>query len=88
MVNTSEENFIYSERLEKLQRNFQDVPGFSGFSRMCLMIILKVTKNQGFTPSLENTVLEKPQRGSRVKRQLTKGSNTLKQFGDFCQRIV
>ena len=25
------------------------------------MIILKVTKNQGFTPSLESTILEKPQ---------------------------
>ena len=28
------------------------------------MIILKVTKNQGFILSLENTFLEKPQRGS------------------------
>ena len=36
---------------------------FSG--KMCLMIVLKVTKKQGFTPSLENTVLEKPQ--GRVK---------------------
>ena len=32
---------------------------FSG--KMCLMIILKVTKKKGFTPSLENTVLKKPQ---------------------------
>ena len=32
---------------------------FSG--KMCLMIILKVTKNQGFTLSLEDTVFEKPQ---------------------------
>ena len=32
------------------------------FSRkMCLMIILKVTKNQGFTISLEDTFFEKPQ---------------------------
>ena len=30
---------------------------FSG--KMCLMIILKVTKNQGFTPSLEEIFLEK-----------------------------
>ena len=29
--------------------------------KMCLIIILKVAKNQGLTPSLENTVLEKPQ---------------------------
>ena len=36
---------------------------FSG--KMCLMIVLKVTEKQGFTPSLENTVLEKPQ--GRVK---------------------
>ena len=32
---------------------------FSG--KMCLMIILKVTKNQGFTLSLEDTFFEKPQ---------------------------
>ena len=32
---------------------------FSG--KMWLMIILKFTKEQGFTLSLENTVLEKPQ---------------------------
>ena len=34
---------------------------FSG--KMWLMIILKVTKNQGLTLSLENTFLEKPQGG-------------------------
>ena len=28
---------------------------------MCLKIILKVTKNQGFTLSLEDTFFEKPQ---------------------------
>ena len=28
---------------------------------MCLMIILKVTKNQGFTLSLEDTLFKKPQ---------------------------
>ena len=32
---------------------------FSG--KMCLMIILKVTKIQGFTLSLEDTLLEKSQ---------------------------
>ena len=31
---------------------------FSG--NMCLMIILKVTKTQGFTLSLEDTLFEKP----------------------------
>ena len=34
---------------------------FSG--KMCLIIILKATKNQGFTLSLEDTFFEKPQRG-------------------------
>ena len=34
--------------------------------KMCLKIILKVTKNQGLTLSLEDTFSEKPQ-GSRVK---------------------
>ena len=34
---------------------------FSG--KMCLMIILKVTKNQGFTLSLEDIFFEKPQGG-------------------------
>ena len=35
------------------------------FSRkMCLKIILKVTKNQGFTISLEDTFFEKPQGGN------------------------
>ena len=34
---------------------------FSG--KMCLRIILKVTENQGFTLSLENTFFEKPQGG-------------------------
>ena len=29
--------------------------------KMCLAMILKVTKNQGFTPSLEKKILEKPQ---------------------------
>ena len=29
--------------------------------KMCVMTILKITKKQGLTFSLENTVLEKPQ---------------------------
>ena len=32
---------------------------FSG--KMCFKIILKVSKNQGFTLSLEDTIFEKPQ---------------------------
>ena len=35
--------------------------------KMCLKIILKVTKNQGFTLSLEDTFFEKPQVGGGVK---------------------
>ena len=36
------------------------------FSRkVCLMIILKVTKNEGFTFLLEDTFFEKPQGGVR-----------------------
>ena len=34
---------------------------FSG--KMCFEIILKVTKNQGFTLTLEDTFFEKPQGG-------------------------
>ena len=33
-------------------------------AKMSLMIILKVTKNKDSTPSLKNTILEKPQVGS------------------------
>ena len=51
LANIGEENFISSEPLEEYQLN------------LCPTIILKVTKNQGFTPSLENTALEKPQGG-------------------------
>ena len=34
---------------------------FSG--KMCFKVILKVTKNLGFTLSLEDTFFEKPQEG-------------------------
>ena len=49
-------------KLEKLDI-FQTTWGISMkfLGKMCLIIILKVAKNQGLTPSLENTVLEKPQ---------------------------
>ena len=35
--------------------------GGGQFDPMCLIIILKVTKNQGFHLSLEDTLFEKPQ---------------------------
>ena len=38
---------------------------FSG--KMYLMIILKVTKNQGFNLGLEDTIFKKPQRQGGVK---------------------
>ena len=34
--------------------------------KRCLMIILKVTEKQGFTPSLERTALGKPQVGVKL----------------------
>ena len=34
--------------------------------KMCLSIILKVRKNQGFTLSLEDTFFEKPQGGVKL----------------------
>ena len=37
---------------------------FSG--KMCLKIILKVTKKQGFSLSLEDTLFEKPQGGGQI----------------------
>ena len=42
---------------------------FSG--KMWLMIISKVTKNQRFTLSLEDTVLEKPQGGGQIDPPLS-----------------
>ena len=52
-----EKIFISSERLKGISIKFS--------GKMWLMIILKVTKKQGFTLSLslENTFLEKPPRG-------------------------
>ena len=40
-------------------------------SRICLMIILKVTKMQGFTFSIENKFLKKPQRESSWPQKLS-----------------
>ena len=34
--------------------------------KMCLKIILKVIKSQGFNLSLDDTVLEKPQGGESI----------------------
>ena len=35
--------------------------------KMCFKVILKVTENQGFTLSLEDTFFEKPQGGQSTK---------------------
>ena len=48
---------------------------FSG--KMCLMIILKVTKNQGFTLCLEDTIFKKPQGGSNWPPPAVLGLNSL-----------
>ena len=37
---------------------------------MCLMIILKVTKNQGFTLSVEDTFFEKPHEEGQIDPHL------------------
>ena len=51
MVNINEEN------LHIFRTTFEGISmAFSG--KICLVTILKVTNKQGFTPSLENTVLE------------------------------
>ena len=53
IVNTGEENlYIFRTTWGILMK-------FSG--KISLMIILKITKSQGFNPSLENAVLEKQQ---------------------------
>ena len=64
---------------------------FSG--KMWLIIILKVTKNQGFTLitlSLEDAFFEKPQRGGRVKLTTTPavlGLKVLKQKWKYLTKI-
>ena len=45
---------------------------FSG--KMCLKIILKVTKNQGFTLYLEDTFFKKPSAGGRREKNFKKGT--------------
>ena len=54
---------IDKEKLHILRSTSEILMNFA--ETMCLTIILKVTKNQCCTLSLENTVLEKPQ--GRVK---------------------
>ena len=54
---------IDKENLHIFQTTWGSSMKFSG--KMCLVIILKVTKKQGFTTSLENTVLKKPQGGGQ-----------------------
>ena len=41
--------------------------------KMCFTIILKVTKNQGFTLSLEGTFFEKPQGGVKLTPPAVEG---------------
>ena len=57
----------------EILHNFQTTWGismkFSG--KMCLMIILKVTKNHGFTLCLEDTFFKKPQWGEGGEGKLT-----------------
>ena len=58
---------------------------FSG--KMCLMIILKVTKNCGFTLSLEDTIFEKPQGGGGQfdkKERMQKKKQNFFSFG-YCK---
>ena len=51
---------------------------FSG--KMCLMIILKVTKNQGLTLSLEDTFIEKRQGGQiEIPSRFTVNNKTYQQ---------
>ena len=53
---------------------------FSG--KMCLMIILKFTKNQGFTLTLEDTFLKKPQGEGQIVQSLNK------KFGKHFQKSM
>ena len=46
-------------------RNFNEI-----FRKDVTYEILKITKNQGFTLSLENTFLKKPQRGVKLTPSL------------------
>ena len=59
IANTHKESLhIFSTNI---WRNFNEI-----VRKDWLMIILKVTKTQGFTLSLEDTFLEKPQEGGQI----------------------
>ena len=60
---------------------------FSG--NVCLMIILKFTKNQGFSLSLEHTLFKKPQ-GSQIDHPppAVLGLNFVKILNFFVQRCL
>ena len=86
LVNIDEEN------LHIFQTTWGISMKFSG--KMCLVIILKVTKKKGFTPSLENTVLKKPQGAgqnyptpslARVKSPWFQGEKKLINLLNFAQ---
>ena len=65
IAKTSEENFyIFNINI------FITFPG-----KMSLLIISKVTNNQGFTLSLENTICEKPPLGGQTDSQRFEGSS-------------
>ena len=50
IVNTNEKNLHIFRATRRISMKFS--------GKMCLMIILKATKKQGFTISLENIILE------------------------------
>ena len=64
IVNIDEENLHIFRKIWRMSMTFS--------GKMCLMIILKVTKKQGFTLSLEDTVLKNSQGGSHWPPSLLK----------------
>ena len=55
LANIDEENLHIFRKTWRISMNFS--------GKICLIIILRLIKNQSFTHRLENTVLEKPQGG-------------------------
>ena len=62
IVNTNEEHFHIFRMPRGISIKF--------LGKICFLIIVKFTKNQGFTPSLENVVLEKLQVGIKLNPSL------------------
>ena len=62
IVNTNEEYFHIFRMPREISIKF--------LGKICFMIIAKFTKNQGFSPSLENIVLEKLQVGIKLNPNL------------------